>query len=49
MGEATVTTTTATRHRAGPLERIAPGIKIAAQMSPEPRETDLQFVRQMGV
>jgi mannonate dehydratase len=29
--------------------RIAPGIKITAQMSPEPREQDLQFVRQMGV
>lgn len=35
--------------RASPLDRIAPGIKIAAQMSPEPREQDLQFVRQMGV
>jgi mannonate dehydratase len=32
-----------------PLDRIAPGIKIAAQMSPEPRVQDLQFVRQMGV
>jgi mannonate dehydratase len=32
-----------------PLDRIAPGIKICAQMSPEPREQDLQFVRQMGV
>lgn len=28
---------------------IAPGIKIAAQMSPEPSEEDLAFVRQMGV
>ena len=28
---------------------IEPGIKIAAQMSPEPSEEDLQFVRQMGV
>jgi mannonate dehydratase len=28
---------------------IEPGIKIAAQMSPEPGEEDLQFVRQMGV
>src|SRR5581483_11749473 len=35
--------------RASPLERIAPGIKVAAQMAPEPREQDLQFVRQMGV
>ncbi len=32
-----------------PLDRIAPGIKIAAQMSPEPRDIDLQFVAQMGV
>jgi mannonate dehydratase len=35
--------------RPSPLERITPGIKICAQMSPEPREVDLQFVRQMGV
>ncbi|MBM3239378.1 TIM barrel protein [Candidatus Poribacteria bacterium] len=28
---------------------IEPGIKIAAQMSPEPGEEDFQFVRQMGV
>jgi len=28
---------------------IAPGIKIAAQMSPEPTEEELQFVKQMGV
>jgi mannonate dehydratase len=34
---------------ASPLERIAPGIKIAAQISPEPKEADLQLVRQMGV
>jgi mannonate dehydratase len=38
-----------TSAKASPLDRIAPGIKIAAQMSPEPREVDLQFVRQMGV
>jgi mannonate dehydratase len=31
------------------MEKIAPGIKVAAQMSPEPSEEDLQFVRQMGV
>jgi mannonate dehydratase len=30
-------------------ERVAPGIKIAAQVSPEPRDVDVQFVRQMGV
>jgi len=28
---------------------IEPGIKIAAQVSPEPTEEDLQFVKQMGV
>jgi len=28
---------------------VEPGIKITAQMSPEPSEEDLQFVRQMGV
>lgn len=32
-----------------PIDRIAPGIKVCAQMSPEPSETDLAFVRQMGV
>lgn len=35
--------------RTSPIDRIAPGIKLAAQMSPEPNESDLQFVRQMGV
>lgn len=30
-------------------ERVAPGIKIAAQMKPEPTEEDVAFVRQMGV
>jgi mannonate dehydratase len=28
---------------------VEPGIKIAAQMSPEPDEKDLEFVRQMGI
>lgn len=28
---------------------IEPGLKIAAQMSPEPSEEDLQFVKQMGI
>src|SRR5262249_28656152 len=32
-----------------PMSKIEPGIKVAAQMSPEPTEEDLQFVRQMGV
>ena len=35
--------------RVSPLERIAPGIKIAAQISPEAAEHDLRFIRQMGV
>ncbi len=35
--------------RVSPLERIAPGIKIAAQISPEPAEQDVRFIRQMGV
>ena len=30
-------------------ERVAPGVKITAQMSPEPREQDVAFVRQMGI
>ncbi len=30
-------------------ERVAPGVKITAQMSPEPREQDVAFIRQMGV
>ena len=29
--------------------KIEPGMKIAAQMSPEPSEDDLRFIRQMGV
>jgi len=33
----------------GPIAAIEPGIKIAAQVSPEPREEDLQFVWQVGV
>jgi mannonate dehydratase len=32
-----------------PIDRIAPGIKVTAQMSPEPSPIDLAFVRQMGV
>ena len=35
--------------QAGPIENIEPGIKIAAQMSPEPTQEDLDFARQMGV
>jgi mannonate dehydratase len=33
----------------GPLEKIAPGIKLTAQISPEPAEADVQLLRQMGV
>ncbi len=29
--------------------RVAPGIKIAAQIAPEPTEQDVRFIRQMGV
>ncbi|HEX5417395.1 MAG TPA: mannonate dehydratase [Chloroflexota bacterium] len=32
-----------------PIDRITRGVKIAAQVSPEPREVDLKFVAQMGV
>ncbi len=32
-----------------PMETIEPGIKVTAQMSPEPSEEDLQFTKQMGV
>ncbi len=35
--------------RVSPLDQIAPGIKIAAQMSPEPAPQDVQLIRQMGV
>jgi mannonate dehydratase len=41
--------TAAPAARVSPLERIAPGIKITAQISPEAPEIDLQFIRQMGV
>ena len=32
-----------------PMDNIEQGIKVTAQMSPEPTEEDLQFTRQMGV
>jgi len=32
-----------------PYDRIAPGVKLAAQISPEPAELDIQFLRQMGI
>lgn len=35
--------------RSSPLEQITPGIKIAAQISPEASEQDLKFISQMGV
>ena len=34
---------------AHPLDKIEPGIKVTAQMSPEPSEQDLEFVRALGV
>ncbi|TAK25006.1 MAG: D-mannonate dehydratase [Chloroflexota bacterium] len=33
----------------GPLAKIAPGIKVTAQISPEAKDEDLAFIRQMGV
>lgn len=44
-----MSTASAPSARSSPIDRIPPGIKIAAQMSPEPPARDLQFVRQMGV
>ncbi|MDQ3702405.1 MAG: mannonate dehydratase [Chloroflexota bacterium] len=48
-----MTTTATTGSKASPLNSplsaIAPGMKLAAQMSPEPTEDDLRFVRQMGL
>lgn len=44
-----MSTANASPTKTSPLDRIAPGVKLAAQMSPEPREIDLQFVRQMGI
>jgi len=41
--------TTAMDTISSPLDQIAPGIKITAQISPEASEIDLQFLRQMGV
>jgi mannonate dehydratase len=35
--------------KASPIDRVKPGIKICAQMSPEPAEVDLAWVQQMGV
>lgn len=32
-----------------PMDRIKPGMKVAAQMAPEPTAQDFDFVRQMGV
>lgn len=34
---------------AGPLAKIAPGVKIALQISPEPTEDDLAFARALGI
>ena len=41
--------TSAERRQTSPLDRIEPGIKIAAQMAAEPREQDLRFVQMMGL
>ena len=34
---------------AHPLDTIEPNIKVTAQISPEPTDDDLAFVKQMGV
>jgi len=33
----------------GPLTRVQPGVKVTAQISPEAKDEDLAFIRQMGV
>lgn len=40
---------TSTAPLSGFRERVAPGLKIAAQITPEPSEQDVRFLRQMGV
>jgi mannonate dehydratase len=37
------------REGPGPYDRLAPGLKLAAQLSPEPEDADLEWVAQMGV
>ena len=32
-----------------PIDKIIPGIKVTAQMSPEPSDEELEFVRALGV
>src|SRR5579859_1343142 len=49
MGSGVMSAINSTTSRTSPLEQIAPGIKITAQISPEPRPEDVQFVRQMGI
>ncbi len=49
---AVATPTAPAAHSAGrssPIDKIAPGVKITAQMSPEPAEEDLQWIAQMGI
>ena len=48
-GEVAMSTTDTPVASAAFQERVAPGVKITAQMSPEPREQDVAFIRQMGV
>ena len=36
-------------HMDYPIDKILPGIKVTAQMSPEPSDEDLEFVRALGV
>ena len=49
VGSSVMSATNSTTSRTSPLEQIAPGIKITAQISPEPRSEDVMFVRQMGI
>ena len=41
--------TESTSAKVSPLDRVAPGVKIALQMSPEPREIELAFAQQLGI
>lgn len=44
-----MSTTSTTAVITSPIEQIAPGIKLAAQISPEAPEHDLRFIKQMGI
>jgi hypothetical protein len=44
-----VTQPAAQSSRPSPYDALAPGIKLAAQLSPEPEAEDLAWVAQMGI